>query len=84
MRKRVQITLEAARRNIGYSQKEAAKMFGVHYQTLGSWEKDNSDMPHSAIEKISEIYHIPKTHIFFGSKNEFIRLLRDNKYMEVS
>ena len=32
------ITLEAARRNIGYSQKEAANLFGIHYQTLAKLE----------------------------------------------
>lgn len=36
---KIQITLEAARRNIGYTQQEAAKLFGVHYQTLAGWEK---------------------------------------------
>ena len=73
---KIQITLEAARRNIGYTQQEAAKLFGVHYQTLAGWEKDNSYMPASAIEKIPNIYHIPKEVFFFGSKNEFIRSKR--------
>ncbi|MED1404523.1 helix-turn-helix transcriptional regulator [Bacillus mycoides] len=76
MKPRVQITLEAARKNIGYSQKEAGDLFGVHYQTIGSWEKDNSDMPASAIEKIPQIYHLPSRMIFFGNKNEFIRSLK--------
>ena len=72
----IQITMEAARINSGYSQKDAAKLFGVHYQTLAKWEINNSKMPHDKIEMISKIYNIPKSLIFFGDKNEFIRRLR--------
>lgn len=68
------ITLEAARRNVGYSQKEAAERFGVHYQTVAAWEKDNSRMPYSMVKKIPEIYKMPKENIFFGNRNEFIRI----------
>ena len=71
------ITLEAARINIGYSQKEASTMFGVHYQTLAKWELDNSRMPFEMIEKIPDIYKIQKEDIFCGDKNEFIRSLRN-------
>ena len=71
------ITLEAARVNIGYSQKEASTMFGVHYQTLAKWELDNSRMPFEMIEKIPDIYKVQKEDIFFGDKNEFIRSLRN-------
>nr|DAY03902.1 MAG TPA: helix-turn-helix domain protein [Caudoviricetes sp.] len=71
------ITLEAARINIGYSQKEASTMFGVHYQTLAKWELDNSRMPFEMIEKIPDIYKVQKEDIFFGDKNEFIRSLRN-------
>lgn len=76
MMSKTQITLEAARINMGYKQKEAAAIFGVHYQTLASWERDSSNMPHTEIEKIPQIYHIPKEFIFFGNKNEFIRSKR--------
>ena len=71
------ITLEAARINIGYSQKEASTMFGVHYQTLAKWELDNSRMPFEMIEKIPDIYKVQKEDIFCGDKNEFIRSLRN-------
>lgn len=75
----IQITLEAARVNAGYSQKEAAKLFDVHYQTLAKWESNNSKMPHDKIEKIPKIYRVPKSIIFFGSKNEFIRKLQNTE-----
>lgn len=77
MLNKTQISLEAARKNIGYTQNEAAELFGIHYQTLASWERDSSNMPASAIEKIPSIYRIPKELIFFGNRNEFIRFLRD-------
>lgn len=72
-----EITLEAARTNIGYSQNEAAKLFGVHYQTLAKWENDSTKMPYYMIEKIESIYGISSNNIFFGPRNEFIRLLRE-------
>ena len=54
------ITLEAARRNIGYSQKEAADLFGIHYQTLAKLEEDSSNAPFAFIQKIPRIYKIPR------------------------
>lgn len=68
----MKITLEAARIMMGYSLKEAAKLFGVHYQTLSKWEEDPSLMKQKYVSEIEKIYYIPITSIFFGSKNEFI------------
>lgn len=78
------ITLDAARVNAGYTVREAAKLLGVHYQTLYSHEKDSSNVSFSFIEKVESAYKIPKVHIFFGDKYEFIRTLqcgevRDNE-----
>ena len=72
----MKIMLEAARVNAGYTQIEAAKCFGMHYQTLAKLEDDSSKMPYEFIRKLPKIYGIPVDNIFFGSKNEFIRLLR--------
>lgn len=72
----MQITLEAARINAGYSQIEASKLFEVHYQTLAKWENDNSKMPYDMIKKIPKIYGISSNNIFFGRRNEFIRFIR--------
>ncbi len=70
---KAQITLEAARVNMGYTKAEAAKLFGVHYQTISAWEKDCSNMNYKHVQKIPQIYHIPSDFIFFGNRNEFIR-----------
>lgn len=70
------ITLRAARVNSGYSQKEAAKLLGIHYQTLASLEKDSSQIPYAIIEKLESVYGVPADNIFFGFENEFIRIIR--------
>lgn len=71
------ITLEAARKNIGYSQKEAAALFGVHYQTLAKLEEDSSDAPYSFIQLIPKVYKISKDNIFFGHKNEVYSFIEE-------
>ena len=73
---RILISLEAARKNIGYSQKEAAERLGIHYQTLASLEKDSSNISFDEMNKMSNLYKIPKDMLFFGPRNEFIRNLR--------
>lgn len=75
----LKVTLEAARVMMGYSLKEAAKCFGVHYQTLANWEQDSNKMKQKYVQLIPEIYHIPISNIFFGSKNEFILSKVDNE-----
>lgn len=72
------ITLEAARVMADLSIREAAKSFGVHPETLSRWEKDPSKMKQRDVKKIAEVYGIPAENIFFGPKNEFIRLNKEN------
>lgn len=65
----VLITLEAARKNAGFSnRKEVAKMVGIHHQTLGKYEHDSSSIPIDLLNKLSSIYGIPKDNIFLGKK----------------
>jgi len=71
------ITLEAARTNAGYTMLEASTLFGVHHQTLSSYEKDSSKVPFAFVDKVPQIYKVPKVNIFFGDKYEFIRTLRE-------
>jgi len=60
------ITLEAARRNAGFTLKEAASLIGVSVATLHSWEKDSSSVKVSQVNKIEEVYQFPSEYIFFG------------------
>lgn len=75
----IQLTLEAARRNAGYSQNEAASLLHVHPQTLASWEKDSSKLSFIEANKLAKLYNVSTNVLFFGPKNEFIRSLRKQK-----
>ncbi|TCP32150.1 DNA-binding XRE family transcriptional regulator [Scopulibacillus darangshiensis] len=75
----LQITLGAARHNAGYTLKEAACLFGIHPQTLSSYEKDSSKVSFEFIEDIPRVYHMPKSAIFFGNEYEFIRTIRNKQ-----
>ena len=77
-----QITLEAARINAGLTQEKAAERFGVHCQTLAKLEDDNSKMSYDMVQKIADVYKIAPKFIFFGVKNEYIRLLNEDKFLE--
>lgn len=63
----------------GLSQSDAAKMMGVTGPTLRKWEKDSSNLKMQQIWKISKMYSIPQDYIFFGSNNDFIKMLDDHK-----
>lgn len=75
----MKMTLEAARTNIGYTQKEAASLFGMHYQTLAKLEEDSTNAPYRFIQAIPNVYKVASDDIFLGRKNEFIRLLRNGE-----
>ncbi|MDM8284899.1 helix-turn-helix domain-containing protein [Ligilactobacillus salivarius] len=66
------MSLEAARVNANLTQKEAAKLLGIHFQTLSKYEKDSSKIPFSLVEKASEIYKLPISCFFLGKKYENI------------
>lgn len=72
----IKLTLEAARHNVGYSQNEAAAKLNVHPQTLASWERDSSKLSYVEANKLASLYGVSTDILFFGPKNEFIRLMR--------
>lgn len=61
----VQMSLEAARVNAGYLQKEAAEKLGISNKTLSSWENHQSFPTADMIVKICELYGVPYDHIKF-------------------
>lgn len=73
----MKLTLTAARVNNGYTLKEAAALIGIHWQTLSAWERDSSRLAFNEVDKLSRLYHIDKNDLFFGSRNEFIRKIRN-------
>ena len=61
----IQITLEAARVNAGYSQKEAADKLGVSNCTLLRWEKGISMPKANQIVAICDLYGVPYDMLIF-------------------
>ena len=61
----IQITLEAARVNAGYSQKEAARLLKVSNCTLLRWEKGISMPKANQVAQICDLYKIPYDMLIF-------------------
>ena len=61
------------------SSKEGTFQFGMHYQTLAKLEEDSTNAPYRFIQAIPNVYKVASDDIFFGRKNEFIRLLRNGE-----
>ena len=64
----IQITLEAARVNAGFSQKEAAKRLGVSNVTLSNWERGVSMPKANQIITICDLYRVPYDMLIFLPK----------------
>ena len=64
------ITLEAARKNAGYTQKEVAEKIGIHNQTVSKYENDSSKIPFYLMEKLCDLYGVTKDEVFLGKKYE--------------
>lgn len=61
----VKMTLEAARRNVGLTQKEAAEKLSVSNKTLSNWEHGITFPPADIIPKICDLYCVSYDHINF-------------------
>lgn len=55
----IKITLEAARVNAGFTQKEAAELMHISNRTLQNWESGKSFPNADKIAVICELYGIP-------------------------
>lgn len=71
----IQITLRAARVNLGYTLKEAAKEFGIHHETLAKYELDSTNVPRTFFTQIESVYGIPTEYIFFGKQSKMVKPL---------
>lgn len=65
----LRITLEAARRNAGYTQKEVAKALNVSNKTIGRWESYVSSPNMAQACALSALYKIPCSNIIFLPDN---------------
>lgn len=65
----VKMTLEAARRNVKLTQKEAAGKLDVSNATLCSWEKGKSFPDAQQIDRICELYGVSYDNLNFLPDN---------------
>lgn len=73
-----QITLKAARVNIGKTLKEAASEFGIHYETLSNYEADSTNVPRTFFIKLEAVYGISNENIYFGKYADYIAALKED------
>lgn len=72
-------SLEACRKNAGFSLKTAAEKLGINYQTLSKYEHDSSNIPLNLLQKMVQLYQVPLDYIFLGKKYELIRKIKDDR-----
>ncbi len=72
-------SLEACRKNAGFSLKTASERLGINYQTLSKYEKDSSNIPLGLLKKMVSLYQVPLDYIFLGNKYELIRKISNER-----
>lgn len=65
----MKITLEAARVNAKFTQKEAAEILGISNSTLCNWENGRSFPDAVQIIKICELYDVSYDNLIFLPNN---------------
>lgn len=65
-----QITLKAARVNVGLNLVDAAKKLNLSPTTLIKWEKHPGDLTPNQQRLIGDVYNFPTDYIFFGDSLE--------------
>ncbi|WP_177186170.1 helix-turn-helix domain-containing protein [Pisciglobus halotolerans] len=76
------MSLRAARENAGLSGEEAAKILGMHKQTLYKYENDSSDIPLRVLKELSKLYQMPVDNIFLGKRYDLIRTIKRKREEE--
>jgi DNA-binding XRE family transcriptional regulator len=65
----LRITLEAARINVGFSQKGVAKTLGISNKTLCSWEKGYTFPSTKQVDALCKLYNVNYDDIIFLQPN---------------
>lgn len=65
----MKLTLEAARRNVKLTQREAAELLGVSKDTLGNYERGKSFPTVETVKKMENIYHVSYDDLIFLPEN---------------
>lgn len=63
----IRLTLKAARVLNNLSQREVAKLMGVHVDTYRKWEKRPDTITIGTAKKLAEVLNVDYNDIFFGS-----------------
>lgn len=79
---KINFSLEACRKNAGFTLREAAKRLGISYQTLSKYENDSSNVSMSLLKDMVILYQVPLDYIFLGNKYDLIRRIQKNKVTE--
>lgn len=66
---KIQISLAAARVNAGLTQSDVAKALSVGKTTIVSWEKGKSEPKISQMDRLVELYNMPRDYIFLQTKS---------------
>lgn len=61
----MQVTLKAARTNVGLTQQEAADKIGVTVDTMSNWERAKSFPNALQIRRIEEVYGVSYDNLIF-------------------
>lgn len=75
----IKLTIKACRINAGYTLVEAADKLGINKSTLSKYENDSTDISMSLLNKISDLYQMPKYYIFIGKKYELNRIIQNKQ-----
>jgi transcriptional regulator with XRE-family HTH domain len=77
VKKRVLLTLRAARTNLGLSRKDAAKLFNISPDVMASYEYDSTNVPRTFLINIEKLYGVSIDQIYFGKEKEHYSDLRN-------
>jgi transcriptional regulator with XRE-family HTH domain len=55
------------REEMGISQRELARKLGVHYQSIGRWEHDETIPDANDLRKIAEFFKVTMDYLFFDN-----------------
>lgn len=69
------MTLKAARVNAGLTQVQAAKIVGIHPQTLAKYETNSTEIRVHLVKKLAKVDSVPIDYLFLG---KYIDLKRIN------
>ncbi len=75
----ISISLRSARVNAGLTIKSAAKIIGIHHETLSKYENDSTNISMSLLNKLSDLYQIPTDYIFLGKRYDLIRIIESKR-----